>query len=134
MDKFDNSALGLVHPDFAPLVPALNEGFAHLWTPDDVSQLRTNFQSSRSRIPGVPLDGFDISHRLIPVSDGSQVEIRIYRPSFVGASDTTPILFVAHGGGTGSRIRSIILVRSLIVSALQDGSLVTMSPKVLYHA
>ncbi|KAL3474488.1 alpha/beta hydrolase fold-domain-containing protein [Aspergillus californicus] len=98
---YQSSSLGDVHPDFAPLVAGLNEAFERIWTPDDVPQLRSNFQSSRALIPGVPLDGFDISHRMVPVLDGSEVEVRIYRPTPAGVRTTLnlPLLFVAHGGG-----------------------------------
>ncbi|KAL2823590.1 alpha/beta hydrolase fold-domain-containing protein [Aspergillus cavernicola] len=98
---YQYSSLGDVHPDFAPLVAGLNENFERIWTPEDVPQLRWNFQSSRAPIPGVPVDGFDISHRMVPVLDGSEVEIRIYRPTPAGARATSnlPLLFVAHGGG-----------------------------------
>jgi acetyl esterase/lipase len=103
----DYAALGRVHPDFAPLVDGLNEAFARIWTPDNVAQLRKNFESSRSQIPGIPVNGFEISHRMIPVSDGSEVEIRIYRPSAISgdtakADRRLPLFFIAHGGGTTS--------------------------------
>ncbi|KAJ0416441.1 alpha/beta hydrolase fold-domain-containing protein [Aspergillus carlsbadensis] len=100
----DYAALGRVHPDFAPLVDRLNEAFARIWTPDNVAQLRKNFESSRSQIPGIPVNGFEISHRMIPVSDGREVEIRIYRPSAISgdtakADRRLPLFFIAHGGG-----------------------------------
>jgi acetyl esterase/lipase len=103
-----NAPLGVVQPDFAPFVSRINEIFRRIWTPDDIDKLRRSFQSSRSAIPGVPCKGFEISHRTIQVSDGSDVELRIYRPTAIvsgqhaeGGQDAQrlPLLFVAHGGG-----------------------------------
>lgn len=99
------ASLSQVHPDFAPLVPTLNEAFERIWTPGDIAQLRKNFKSSRSPIPGIPNDGFAISHRMVPVSDGHDVEIRIYRPTPAHAQGLSPmpLLFIAHGGGVRYR-------------------------------
>ncbi|KAE8331437.1 alpha/beta hydrolase fold-domain-containing protein [Aspergillus sergii] len=96
------TSLGIVHRDFAPFVPSLNEAFERIWTPQDIAQLRNNFKSSRLPIPGIPTEGFAISHRMVPVSDGTDIEIRIYRPTSVhdqSTSSALPLLFVAHGGG-----------------------------------
>ncbi|KAL6231987.1 alpha/beta hydrolase fold-domain-containing protein [Aspergillus navahoensis] len=100
--KPQNSPLGVVQPDFAPFVPTINEIFQRIWTPHDIDKLRRSFQSSRSSIPGVPSHGFGITHRTIQVSDGSEVELRIYRPTGLVPGEEAqqlPLLFVAHGGG-----------------------------------
>ncbi|KAL4939233.1 hypothetical protein BDV06DRAFT_225204 [Aspergillus oleicola] len=94
-------ALSVVNQEFAPLVPALNEAFKKIWTPHDIPQLRGNFNGSRVKIPFVPEEGFVVSHRMIPVSDGSEIEIRIYQPMRSAAVKGLgiPYMFVAHGGG-----------------------------------
>ncbi|KAF9886577.1 hypothetical protein FE257_011349 [Aspergillus nanangensis] len=96
------ASLGDVHSDFAPFIPSLNKIFKRIWTPDDVNQLRCNFQSSRSQISGVPTEGFEITHRMISISDGASIELRIYRPTIAAHGQDNsrrPLLFVAHGGG-----------------------------------
>jgi hypothetical protein len=52
---YAGSDLSIIHPDFAPLVPKLNEAFEQIWTPDDVQQLRKNFEGSRASFPFVPM-------------------------------------------------------------------------------
>ncbi|KAJ5924902.1 hypothetical protein N7454_007541 [Penicillium verhagenii] len=96
-----NGDLSIIHPDFSPLVPKLTEVFEQIWTPDDVQQLRKNFDRSRSSFPFVPNDGYRVSERMIQLSDSSQINIRIYTPIGGSARDgeDKPVLFVAHGGG-----------------------------------
>ncbi|OGE55132.1 hypothetical protein PENARI_c005G05075 [Penicillium arizonense] len=96
-----NGDLCVINPDFAPLVPKLKEAFEQLWTPNDVEQLRKNFEGSRANMPFVPTHGYEISHRMIPVSDSSEINIRIYTPtnSSVTKCVVKPLLFIAHGGG-----------------------------------
>lgn len=102
------SSLSDIHPDFAPFVPNLNDVFKRIWTPGDITQLRNNFKSSRLPLPGIPSDGFDISHRMVPMSDGKDIQIRIYRPTSADMQIVSPmpLLFVAHGGGVKNQLVS----------------------------
>lgn len=46
--------------------------------------------------PDVPSD-LDITHQKVPVRDGAQIEIRVYKAKRV--PDNALLFFVAHGGG-----------------------------------
>jgi len=64
----------------------------------DVNELRGKFALARpSYAPSVPATGFEITHQLVRVSDGTEVEIRVYRPE--GQVGNLPLFFVIHGGG-----------------------------------
>lgn len=81
------------------MIPAVNKAFEAIWTYDNMEEFRGNWTKTRAAYADyVPTDGFDITHRLVPTSDGSEVDIRIYRPE--GAGDRVlPLLFIMHGGG-----------------------------------
>jgi len=93
-----NAYLSEVDPDFAPLIPGIDEVFKKIWTFDTAEELRGKFAGARPTYPPyVPTEGFEISHKMVPVSDGTDVEIRIYRPE--GVTDNLPVFYVCHGGG-----------------------------------
>jgi acetyl esterase/lipase len=97
-----NAHLSTLHPSFAPLVPAVNAAFKKIWTYDTMSEFRGNWGSTRASYAAcVPVDGFEIAHRNIPVRDGVEVELRIWRPegSEIRGEGGLPCLFVCHGGG-----------------------------------
>ena len=88
-----------VDPEFAPLIPGVNEAFKQIWTYNDMAEFRGNWTKTRASYADyIPSEGFTTTHRMIPTSDGSQVEIRVYRPQ-MSADEVLPLLFVLHGGG-----------------------------------
>lgn len=59
------------------------------------------FQAAWKTLPpplpqDVPLD-LDITHQMVPVRDGTEIEIRVYKAKMV--PDNALLFFVAHGGG-----------------------------------
>lgn len=91
--------LSEVNEDFAKLIPGVNKAFETIWTYETIDEFRGNWTKTRGSYPDyVPSDGFEIRHEMIPVSDGSEVELRIYRPNGSG-KEKLPLLFVLHGGG-----------------------------------
>jgi len=92
--------LSEVNPDFAPLIPGVNIAFEKIWQYRDMTEFRGNWTKTRSSYPDfVPSEGFEITHRKIPARDGTEVEIRIWRPT-TPTEQKLPLLFVLHGGGT----------------------------------
>ncbi|KAK7892964.1 hypothetical protein LTR67_007201 [Exophiala xenobiotica] len=88
-----------VDPDFNTLVPGINEAFKKIWTYKDMTGFRGNWTTARANFaPYIPLDGFTTRHLQVPVSDGTEVEIRILRPTN-SESEHLPMFFVLHGGG-----------------------------------
>ena len=99
-----NEWLSQVNSDFAPLIPAVNKAFKEIWTYNDITEFRGNWTKTRSSYPDyVPSEGFDYTHQMVPTSDGTEVEIRLYKPKDV-REDRLPLLFVLHGGGTKHRL------------------------------
>lgn len=94
--------LSEVNPDFAPLIPGVNKAFEQIWQYDDMGEFRGNWTKTRSSYPSfVPSEGFDITHRMIPTRDGTELEIRIWKPT-APTERNLPLLFVLHGGGISS--------------------------------
>lgn len=95
-----NAHLSEVNPDFAPLIPGVNAAFEQIWTYSDMTEFRGNWTKTRGTYPAnVPTTGFNITHQNIPTRDGTEVEIRIYKPESAKEDEKLPFLFVLHGGG-----------------------------------
>lgn len=93
-----NASLSEVDPEFAPFIPGINERFEEIWKFKTAQELRDKFRGSRpSYPPSIPKTGFQISHRHVPVTDGSEVEVRIYKPK--GVTGILPVFYMIHGGG-----------------------------------
>lgn len=105
--------LSEVNPDFAPLIPGVNTAFEKIWQYSDMTEFRGNWTNTRSSYPNfVPSDGFQLTHRMIPAHDGTELEIRIWKPTSP-AKEELPLLFVLHGGGISPHYtsRPMILIR-----------------------
>lgn len=88
-----------VNTDFAPLIPGVNAAFENIWRYSDMTEFRGNWTKTRGSYPEfVPSDGFEITQRTIPARDGTELEIRIWKPT-TQAEEKLPLLFVLHGGG-----------------------------------
>jgi len=93
-----NASLSEVDPEFAPFIPGINERFEQIWKFDNAQELRDKFGGSRPFYPPyVPTSGFQVSHQNVPVTDGSEVEIRIYEPE--NKTEILPVFYMIHGGG-----------------------------------
>jgi acetyl esterase/lipase len=94
-----NASLSEVDPEFAPFIPGINERFEEIWKFKTAQELRDKFRGSRQSYPhSIPKEGFEITHRNVPVTDGSEVEVRIYKPE--GVTGILPVFYMIHGGGT----------------------------------
>src|SRR6201996_1057919 len=97
--------MGEMLPEFKPLAEASEKDFADLWS----KPLDEFIEAWRSFPPALlddspTTDDIDISHRMAPVSDGTEVELRLYRDK--NAKPNAPLLLVAHGGGQSSKCLS----------------------------
>jgi acetyl esterase/lipase len=94
------SLLSQIHPDFAPLVPAVNEAFKRIWKFETIEEFRSHWTTTRASFPQtVPSEGFVIETDVLVVSDGTAIEVCIHRPT-EQEEEILPVLFVLHGGGT----------------------------------
>lgn len=113
-----NAHLSEINPEFATLVPAVNDAFASIWqgvvpppAEPKMATSMTDFRAAWRKSPPtypayVPESGFDTTHQVVPVRDGAEVEIRVYKPHDAPHRDL-PLLFVLHGGGTCQIMTSI---------------------------
>lgn len=121
-----NAHLSEVNPEFAPLIPSINEAFETIWTYNDMKEFRGNWTKRPANYPAyVPDQGFKTTFQQVPMSDGTEVEVRILKPEIaVGVS--LPLLFVLHGGGEDEAV-PIRLATSLTFS--QVGWLAPMTAR-----
>jgi hypothetical protein len=99
----DRALLSQIHPDFAPLVPAVNENFMKIWIFETIEEFRSHWITTRASFPEtVPLEGFDIETDMVVVSDGTAIEVCIHGPTRQ-EERILSVLFVLHGGGTRFR-------------------------------
>src|SRR5262245_27840732 len=85
-------------PEFVPFIPAIEARFKQFRTlPRDefIKIWNTTPVALPENAPS--LEEIDVLHENVPVSDGEEIEIQIYRPK--GVEDTLPVFFVMHGGG-----------------------------------
>ncbi|KIW23056.1 uncharacterized protein PV07_11288 [Cladophialophora immunda] len=93
-----HSHLSQIHPSFVGHVQDVNVAFDKIWTFQTVNELRKNFSGARVNYPSfAPTQGYVISHERAPLSDGTDMEIRVYRPE--NKKGRLPMFYVCHGGG-----------------------------------
>lgn len=98
-EQMKYASLSAINPDFARLVPGVNEAFKQIWSYKDMNEFRGNWTKTRASYPAnVPTSGFTYSNHTVKVSDGAAIDVRISRPEDAG-EDSLPLLFVLHGGG-----------------------------------
>lgn len=65
-----------------------------------MTEFRGNWTTTRGTYPEfVPTEGFDITHQMVPIPGGVELEIRIWKPQDAKVGEKLPLLFVLHGGG-----------------------------------
>lgn len=106
-----------VDEEFLPLVEQCRKMFDELWAlPLDKFKMgwATAPPALHSETPSI--SDILVSHKLVPVTDGSTVEIQIYSPKGQG-STPPPLLFVTHGGGwvVGTHAIEEVMNRSICV-------------------
>jgi len=113
--------LSELHPDFLAIKDQLDEQFASLWAIEDLDEFRKAWDSFPIALfeggPEVDKD-FTVSHQHVPVRDGAQIEIKIYKPS--EPKENAVLFFVTHGGGEYPKKRRDVRPRDLHVP-MQDG-------------
>ncbi|KAI9811857.1 MAG: hypothetical protein M1827_005208 [Pycnora praestabilis] len=85
-------------PDFAPLKAECDKQFDQLWSlPFD--QFCQGWLDAPPALPADAPFNLDITHQMVPVRDGSKVEIRLYKPPTWKKDGKHLLHYVAHGGG-----------------------------------
>ncbi|KAI9874523.1 MAG: hypothetical protein M1830_009649 [Pleopsidium flavum] len=90
------SHLSKMDPAFTPLQKECDGNFKVLWSLP-MNEFRAAWKNTPPALPqDVPLD-LDITHQMVPVRDGTKVEIRVYKSKKVPSNAL--LFLVAHGGG-----------------------------------
>jgi hypothetical protein len=109
--------LSETHPEFIPLKEGADKDFAGLWQlPYD--QFKKAWDSfPPALLDDSPVEGKDVTieHMKVPVRDGTQIEIRIYKP--VNTVPNALLNLNCHGGGTFCANKP----RSMMTDELQGG-------------
>jgi acetyl esterase/lipase len=96
--KPKNASLSEVDPEFAPFIPGINERFEEIWRFKTAQELRDKVQRfeafistiySKNRLPDFT--------QPCSVTNGSVVEVRVYRPE--GVTSVLPVFYMIQGGG-----------------------------------
>ena len=85
-----------VDPEFAPFYDAVYDQFKTLWSLPVDEMRKTLSDAPQMRPEDCPSD-MDITHQMVTVSDGAEIEIRIYKPK--DGKPGLPLFLVLHGGG-----------------------------------
>ena len=95
--KYKYAHLSEPDPEVAPLLPELTQLFNETWKLP-IKEVRARRASQKLQLsPDVPTE-LDTAHHKVPVSDGSEIEIRVYNPKN-SSKNKLPLFFVTHGGG-----------------------------------
>jgi acetyl esterase/lipase len=94
MSKYTH--LSEIDPAFAPLKQACDEQFKILWDLP-AEQFVAAWRSTPPALPEYTPTDLDITHQMIPVKDGTLLEIRVYKAQNV--PEKALLYVVAHGGG-----------------------------------
>ncbi|KAL2757944.1 hypothetical protein ACRALDRAFT_1074762 [Sodiomyces alcalophilus JCM 7366] len=96
-----NGWLSTIDPEFAKVKDAADAAVAQLWEPGlDMAAFKAAWMSPPPAPEGCPVEGVDVATELrkIPMRDGAEIEIKIYKSKTPSAE--TPALVVRfHGGG-----------------------------------
>jgi hypothetical protein len=91
-----------IDPEFAPLKELADQNFAALWALP-LEEFKATWLSAPVPLPSnAPVPGTDylVSDRTVPVRDGTEIGIRVYKPMSAKNSVTRTVLVLkAHGGG-----------------------------------
>lgn len=91
--------LSQLDPDFAPLQDQLDKNFAALWSLP-LAELKDAYRNAPVALPeGVPESGkdYEVSNQQIRMRDGTEIELRMYRP--MKRVENATLVLKAHGGG-----------------------------------
>jgi acetyl esterase/lipase len=86
-----------VDPTFAPMKPTVDAQYSAFWGLEP-EEFESAWKGLPTSLPEGTPDDLDITHEMVTVRDGAQIEIRVYRKK-AAANGPRPIVLVAHGGG-----------------------------------
>jgi len=90
------SHLSKVDPAFVPLQKECDDNFKVLWSlPMD--EFRAAWKNTPPALPQDVSMDLDITHQMVPVADGTKIEVRVYKSKTV--TSNALLFLVAHGGG-----------------------------------
>lgn len=95
-----NSHLSTLDPGFASLKPTIDPLIEAVWEPSlSLEDFRKLWLNDQTPPPGCPVEGEDVvsETRMIPMRDGHEIEIKIYRKK--GDDRTKALMMRYHGGG-----------------------------------
>jgi hypothetical protein len=90
--------LSKIDPSYAPLKENVDKTFAEIWElPMD--EFRASWRAPPVLPEDIPVPGnqIEITHQKVPVRDGSEVELRVYKAK--NPVKDAVLFLVAHGGG-----------------------------------
>lgn len=91
--------LSEIDPEFAPLRAELDKNFAVLWSLP-LDEFKTAWLTAPLVLPdGAPMpdQDYEVADQQIPMRDGAEVELRVYRP--MKRTENATLVLKAHGGG-----------------------------------
>jgi acetyl esterase/lipase len=97
--KPEYSHLSEIDPEFAPLREELDKNFAVLWSLP-LDEFKTAWLTAPLVLPGgapEPGKDYEVADQQIPMKDGAEVELRVYRP--MKWTENATLVLKAHGGG-----------------------------------
>ncbi|KAJ2903014.1 hypothetical protein MKZ38_010520 [Zalerion maritima] len=98
-----NGHLSELDPEFAKVKPGVDAGLGAMWAEDLTIQQFKDAWMAPSYVPsGFPEEGKDVvvTHKMVKVRDGADVEVRVYTPAIASGSNTKlPFAYRMHGGG-----------------------------------
>ena len=112
-----NSHLSEIDPDFAAARPFLDKAMDDVWAITEVGPFREAWDMPQPLPDGWPAEGKEVvtSLRRVPVRDGADVEIKIYKSPQVKPDAAMVIKF--HGGGWVVGDHKLESVDNLMVAA-----------------
>lgn len=97
-----NGHLSEIDPEFATMLPAVEDAMAGLWAFSEWAPFRQAWLAPGPLPEGCPEEGRDVvtEVRRVPVRDGAEVEIKVYRRIGGGGGGGGAVLVLkTHGGG-----------------------------------
>jgi acetyl esterase/lipase len=115
-----NGHLSKIDPTFAAMKDAADAAVADLWKAKDWTTFRKNWELPVQIPEWAPKEGKDVltSTRQVPVRDGAQVEIRLYKSPNV--QKNAALVLKMHGGGWALGGHDTEHVENLVMGAHRE--------------
>lgn len=89
-------------PVFAQIKPMADAALEAMWAPEhSLEEFRKLWSNDSPPMPDCPKEGEDIitETRKIPMRDGAEIEIKVYRAKEKSSDETPALVMRYHGGG-----------------------------------